>query len=72
MVLQYTHLKTAYPYGLTEILLHSRTIVLSENLAGIKAGGEKGFGFALEVSRFENSSLLIFGFAFFLSLSSVV
>lgn len=41
MVLQYTHLKTASPYGLKEILIHRSTIVLNENPDGIKAGGEK-------------------------------
>lgn len=46
MVLQYVHPKIASAYGLKEILLHG-AIVLNENLAGIKAGGDKGQGLAL-------------------------
>lgn len=49
MVLQYTHLEAASPYGLKEILIHRSIVVLNENPDGIKARGEKGQGFALEL-----------------------
>lgn len=44
MVPQCTHLKVTSPYDLKEILLHSSTTDLKENLAGIKAGVGEGIG----------------------------